>query len=171
MITPGCPPGFFMFPISETRGHGTGPGRFPGLQQAAACAARPGPRGGPSKETGVARHILLAFPFLFPAWSRVALAVKDTGTDRDSGKGKGCACCPHPFARLPCGQLFALRPPAAPLHESLMVRAGHFFTATTSRDGDSPSKGQRQKTVIFKTTQENYHGPFILCFPFCQCHP
>lgn len=109
---------------------------------------RPGPHGGPSKETGVARHFPPAFPFLFPAWSRVVLAVKDTGTDRDSGKGKGCACCHHPFARLLFGQLFALRPPAAPLHESLMVLAGHFITATPSRDGDSPSKGERQKTVI-----------------------
>ncbi|MFB9087907.1 hypothetical protein ACFFW8_26920 [Erwinia tracheiphila] len=73
--------------------------------------------------------------------------MKDTGLDRSPCKGTAKACFPPPFARLPAGQSLALRPRTAPLQASLKVQTGHFITATASSDGESPSKGQRQKKV------------------------
>ncbi len=105
------------------------------------------PPGGSRKETGLARHFLPAFPFSFPDLSRSAFAVKDTGLDRSPCKGTAEACFPPPFALLPDGQSLALRPRIAPLQASLKVQSGHFITATASRDGESPSKGRRQKKV------------------------
>ncbi len=126
---------------------------LPARQHPLACSwlapapPQPGPLCVPFTDTGLARHFLLAFPFLFPDSSQSAFAVKDTGLDRSPYKGTAKACFPPPFALPPAGQSLALRPRTAPLQASLKVHAGHFITATASSDGESSSKGRRQKKV------------------------
>uniref|UniRef100_UPI001F4C39C0 hypothetical protein n=3 Tax=Serratia TaxID=613 RepID=UPI001F4C39C0 len=80
------------------------------------------------------------------ATRKASVPVTDPGPGRGQHKGT-LRRHPHPFALLPCGQSFALRPPVPPLCRQLIPRPGHVVTAPVTPRRQKAKRGIHQKEV------------------------